>query len=303
LPEPGAPFEPGERVDQFEVVRLIGRGGMGRVYEAKGPEGQPVALKVLEAGIDGALDPNAVERFRREGATLAKIAHPAIVGLVGQGEADGTAFLALELVRGRDLEEILGEVGRLSLPETLWAARACAEALAAAHEAGVTHRDVKPGNLMVAGDGTVKLTDFGVSLADDDAAVRLTHRDETVGTVDYLGPEILQGEDWTPAGDVYGLGVLVFRLLAGAPPFAGGDPATLIMAVLSQQPPPLSARAPDAPPPLVELAGRLLEKDPTLRPTARETAQALAAVPGHPERAVVAREWGAGRFGEGYFSA
>jgi len=297
----GPPCRRGERVGPYEVRALIAEGGMGRVYRAAGPDGADVALKVLHF-----TEPTLARRFEREGAVLERLDHRNLVRLVARGTdaPSGRRWIALEYVPGKDLTTILARCAgqRLSVPEAVFVVERCGRALAAAHAAGVLHRDVKLSNVLVTREGEVKLADFGLALQSD-VSSRLTARTHVMGTLPYLSPEVaLDGEAWSPAGDVYALGCLLFRLLAGRAPFEGRSLPQLIEA--HRHPPPdVGALCPEAPPALRRLVARLLARDPAERPTAAELPGELAALGLARESAVVARSWAAGRIGAGAFVA
>lgn len=256
----------------YVIEQQLGRGGAGDVWLAKGPQAEAVALKILRPGAMD-LDAASRQRFEREGEILRRLTHPNIVALRDRGlDAElERPWLAMEYVPGRDLAAVLkGRTGnRLPTSEGLFVIEGCARALEAAHAQGIIHRDVKPGNVLLTRDGAVKLTDFGIALSRD-ASSRLTARGEVVGTPTYVAPEVLARSQWGPPADMYALGVLVYRLLTGQPPFPYKDLGTLISAHLREPPPPLAQRVSGIAPPLAALFERLLAKDPALRPAAGE---------------------------------
>ncbi|MBX3472165.1 MAG: serine/threonine protein kinase, partial [Planctomycetes bacterium] len=264
-----------EQLGPWRIEGRLARGGMGDVLLARGSDGAPAALKVLRAPLAGETDRT---RFEREGRVLEQLRHPGIVRALGRGidAASGRPWLALELVAGRDLDVVLAArpERRLSEPEATLVVARVAEALSVAHDAGVVHRDVKPANVLVTPERRVLLTDFGIALADD-VSVRLT-RDEILGTPAYLAPEVLLGEPWGPAADVYALGALCWRALAGRPLFEGATPADVLAERLTSETPALAAAAPGTSPALCTLVARMLDREPARRPSAREVAGALA---------------------------
>jgi serine/threonine protein kinase len=264
-----------ERVGPYQVVGRLARGGMGDVLLARGPDGGDVALKLLRAGPVGGQEQ---KRFDREGRVLEGLRHPGIVPLLarGQDDASGRAWLALELVRGRDLEAILVSrpTRRLGEEEVALVMARLASALAAAHAAGVVHRDVKPANVLCTPDGRVLLTDFGIALAED-VSVRLT-RDELLGTPAYLAPEVLLGGPWEAVADVYALGALAWRALAGRPLFEGESPTDVLAERLTSETPKLSEAAPGTSSALCALVDRMLDREPSRRPSALTVAAELA---------------------------
>lgn len=259
------------------VEQQLGRGGAGDVWLARGPQDEQVALKILRPGaID--LDAASRQRFEREGSILRRLTHPNIVALRDRGLDEGLErpWLAMEYVPGRDLAAVLrGRTGnRLPVSEALFVIEGCARALEAAHAEGIIHRDVKPGNVLLTRDGTVKLTDFGIALSKD-ASSRLTARGEVVGTPTYVAPEVLSRSEWGPPADMYALGVLIYRMLSGSPPFPYKDLGALIAAHLREPPPPLGERVSGLAPGVAALFEQLLQKEPVRRPSAGAFLQEL----------------------------
>jgi serine/threonine-protein kinase len=254
---------------------------MGQVYLAQDESlTRHVAVKTLE--LDGA-DPSAAERFRREARTTALLTHPNIVTVFDTGTDDTTAFLVMELLPGPSLQERLTREGRLPVAETARVGAQMAAALAAAHAAGVVHRDVKPSNVVYAAAGQVKVLDFGIARMTEaaTAAARLTQTAMVIGTAAYLSPEQASGGQVGPYSDLYALGCVLFALLTGSPPFAGDSPVAVCSQHLHAEPPDLAAICPQSPPPLTGLIGELLRKDPAARPRdAAAVAGRLAAVAG-----------------------
>jgi eukaryotic-like serine/threonine-protein kinase len=256
---------------RYRLRRLLAVGGMGAVWAAEDAVlGREVAVKVLGEAL--ADDRRAALRLRREARAAARLAHPAIAGVLDLGEEDGRPYLVMELLHGESLAARLARAGPLAPAEAVRVAAAAADALDLAHRAGIVHRDVKPGNVFVTHGGEVKLLDFGIARAVDETA--LTGGD-LLGTAAYLAPERVLGRDATPAADVYALGVVLYELLAGRPPFAGDSATALAMAQVHAQPPPLGAVAPSVPPALAAACERALAKDPADRPP---SAAALAAL-------------------------
>ncbi|MGE0710968.1 MAG: protein kinase [Planctomycetota bacterium] len=274
---PAAPAPPAaRRMGEFVLEERLGVGGMGDVFVARRErDGLAVALKLLSTSMD---DETSRRRFEREGQVMLGLSHPTIVRLVGRGLDEETRrpYLAMELVPGRDLGAILAgrPDRRLQVEEAVYVLERCARALIAAHDAGVIHRDVKPSNLLVTPQGEVKLTDFGIALAED-ASIRLT-LGALVGTPAYLAPEVLLGDPWSPAADAYGFGSLAFEALAGRPLFEG-DSATVVLAEqITREPPDLGGLREDAPTWLVELVMALLRKGPGQRLSLLDVAAELA---------------------------
>jgi serine/threonine-protein kinase len=251
--------------DRYEITAPIATGGMGEVWKARDRVlDRIVAAKVLRSEYTG--DPNFLARFRNEARHTAALTHPNIASVYDYGETvDQTghqqlAFLVMEFVEGQPLVTILHEEGQLPVDWTLHVLSQSADGLSAAHRAGVVHRDIKPGNLMVRPDGVVKLTDFGIAQARD--AAPLTRTGMVVGTAQYLSPEQAQGMEVTAASDVYSLGVVAYECLAGARPFDGTSQVAIALAHINRPPPPLPAHVPPAVRLLVE---RALAKDPADR--------------------------------------
>jgi predicted ATPase len=273
-----APSLPAAFVDgRYVVQELLGEGGKKVVYYAHDTRlDRDVAFALLKA--EG-LDATARERLQREARALGRLSeHPHIVTVFEVGEEDGQPYLVTELLRGGDLAQLLARTPehRLPLPRVLELTTAVAQALAFAHEQGVVHRDLKPGNIWLSQDGTAKLGDFGLALAADQA--RVTQAGLVVGTALYLAPEQATGQDVTPRSDLYSLGCLLYELVTGRPPFVGDAPITIIGQHLHATPVAPSWHRPDCPPGLEALTLRLLEKDPARRPaSADEVVKALVA--------------------------
>jgi tetratricopeptide (TPR) repeat protein len=266
----GPRLVPGAKVGRYTLGWEVGRGGAGAVFAARDPALQrDVALKVLHPAL--AAHPAWAERFRAEGPNLAKLRHPHVVLVFEAGEADGFAYLAMELVNGPDLHARLN--GRPVDPRTAagWAAD-LADAVQSAHAAGLLHRDLKPGNVLLDPLAGPKLTDFGLA-APLDGGTGLTATGEIVGTPQYLAPEVLDGRVG-PAADVYGLGTILYECLTGRPPFAGSNPALTLVQVRSADPVSPRAVNPDVPRDLDTVCLKCLAKRPDRR---YRTASELAA--------------------------
>lgn len=250
---------------RYEITAPIATGGMGEVWKARDRVlDRIVAAKVLKSEYTG--DPNFLARFRNEARHTAALTHPNIASVYDYGETvddTGTqqlAFLVMEFVEGQPLVTILHDEGALPVDWTLHVLSQSADGLSAAHRAGVVHRDIKPGNLMVRPDGVVKLTDFGIAQARD--TTPLTRTGMVVGTAQYLSPEQAQGMEVTAASDVYSLGVVGYECLAGVRPFDGASQVAIALAHINRPPPPLPGHVPPAVRLLIE---RALAKDPADR--------------------------------------
>jgi serine/threonine-protein kinase len=251
--------------ERYHLEGHLGRGGMAEVWRAWDNRlGRPVAVKILDQL--GLADPSGIERFRREAQAVARIAHPNIVAAYDYGSQDGRPYLVMELVAGDTLDALLTR-GPLPIPEAVRiAAQACA-ALDAAHRAGVVHRDIKPGNLIITPDGTVKVLDFGIARLQDTATqAALTRPATVIGTSHYMAPEQAAGTSADPRTDLYAIGCVLYAALTGAPPFPGDNPMGVLYQHLNTPPPPLRERRPDVPPALDQLIGELLAKNPADRP-------------------------------------
>jgi eukaryotic-like serine/threonine-protein kinase len=255
---------------RYRLVRRIATGGMGEVWEADDTVlGRRVALKVLVEEL--AADDHATRRFVREARATARLTHPNVARVYDFGRDGGAPFLVMELLEGETLASRLAG-GPLPPAEAARIAAAVADALDAAHQRGIIHRDVKPANVMLTPGGEVKVMDFGIAAAADE-----THSTTGSGlyaTVAYVSPERVAGQPATPASDVYSLGAVLYELLCGRPPFTGSTPALVARAHLHERPPPVRQLAPWVPPRLAEAAEAALDKDPAQRPS---SAAALAA--------------------------
>ena len=268
--------EPGTRLnDRYRLTDRIATGGMGEVWRARDEIlDRDVAVKILKR--EYADDAAFIERFRAEARHTAGLTHPGIAGVYDYGEADGTAYLVMELVRGEPLSAILTAEGRLPADRALDVVAQAARALEVAHEGGVVHRDIKPGNILVCPDGTVKITDFGIARAAD--AVPLTQTGMVMGTAHYISPEQANGGTVTYASDVYSLGVVAYECLAGRRPFDAETPVAIAMGHLYEDP---LALPDDVPAAVSGLVARAMAKDPEARfPSAAAFAQAADAVRG-----------------------
>jgi hypothetical protein len=248
---------------RYELVSLLATGGMGQVWRAQDTVlDRPVAVKVLRSEFTG--DPTFVARFRAEARHTAVLAHRNIAALHDYGEdlagEEHLAYLVMELVAGESLSDLLARERRLAVERTLDVLQQTAAALAAAHAAGVVHRDVKPGNILVGADGIVRITDFGIAWSA--SSVPLTQTGQVVGTAHYLSPEQAAGDRAGPASDVYALGMIGYECLAGRRAFDGENSVQIALRQLRDQPDPLPD---DVPENVRRLIGRALVKDPTDR--------------------------------------
>jgi len=258
---------------RFEIQDLLGRGGMGEVFRALDVQtGQTVAVKALNPEII-ANAPDLLKRFVREGEALRLLNHPNIVHMIAMVEEQERHFLVMEFVEGGSLRDLLNTRGCLPASEVVKIALEVADALTRAHHLGVIHRDLKPANVLLAKDGTPRLADFGLAHVESDQ--HLTQSGMMIGTVDYLSPELCQGEPPNDLSDIWAFGVMLFEMLSGKLPFEGKSLTAKITAILNQPLPDLIRLAPDTPDVLVDLICRMLEKDsrqriPSIRLVAAE---------------------------------
>ncbi|MCI0643946.1 MAG: protein kinase [Chloroflexi bacterium] len=238
---------------------LLGRGSMGNVYRGIDTEtAEPVAIKVLQPEVVAGR-PQMVDRFVREGESLRQLNHPNIVKMLAAVEEDGRYYLIMEYVPGGSLQDLLDRQAPLPLRRVLQISLELADALARAHHLGIIHRDLKPANVLLAADGTPRLSDFGIAYVA--GRPRLTDVDTVVGTLGYISPEAYEGEPLDARADIWAFGVLIYEMLTGLSPFTGDNLADTLAAILSQPPPDLDERRPDAPAELVALVHGMLARD------------------------------------------
>jgi serine/threonine-protein kinase len=243
---------------RYRVVRKLGTGGMANVYLAEDQElGRSVAIKMLDDR--HSQDEQFVERFRREAKNAAGLSHPNIVSIYDRGEAEGTYYIAMEYLEGRTLKELLVARGPTPLPVAIDYARQILGAVGFAHRHGIVHRDIKPHNVVVAPDGRLKVTDFGIARS---GTSQMTETGSIIGTAQYLSPEQAKGAPVTPASDIYSVGIVLYEMLTGSVPFTGDTPLEIAMKHLSAVPEPPSERREDVPHELDAIVLRALAKDP-----------------------------------------
>jgi len=252
----------GARIGPYTLVRRIGEGGMGVVYECA-RDGSPdaIALKLLRPEL--AQNDGYRRRFQHEVRAAREVGHPGLVPIVDAGEADGYHYLAMPFVGTRTLKTLIRQ-GRLPLDRTLALAGRLGAALDAIHERGLLHRDIKSSNILLTDDGLPMLSDFGV--AKGAGYTVLTRTGLMVGTLDYLAPELIRGEPATPASDVYAFACLIYECLAGEPPFSSRSMFEIGYAHLNDAPPPLHGRIAGVSAELDRALLRGLEKEPRRRP-------------------------------------
>jgi len=257
---------------RYDLVARIGSGGMATVY--KGMDmllERRVAVKVLRQRF--ASDPEFLERFQREARAAANLDHPNIVTVFDVGRDGDRHYIVMEYVEGHDLKTLIRQKGRLSVAEALDITTQIAAGVGHAHKAGVIHRDVKPQNVLITRAGRAKVVDFGIARALSESS--LTDSDTVWGSPIYLAPEQAAGDPPTPASDVYSIGVVMYEMLAGTPPFQAENPTALAMKHLREEPTPLTVHNPQVPPRLEWIVRKVLSKEPSAR---YRTAEQLAHV-------------------------
>jgi serine/threonine-protein kinase len=284
--------------DRYEIHKRIGRGGMADVFSARDLLlDRQVAVKVLFP--EFATDANFVERFRREAQSAASLSHPNIVNVYDWGKYEGTYFIVMEEVQGRTLAEVLTTNKQLTSKQAAEIASEVAAALGFAHENHVAHRDIKPANILIGTNGQVKVADFGIARAlNAPTESNLTQVGSVMGTATYFSPEQAQGAQPDPRSDLYSLGIVMYEMVAGKPPFTGENPVSIAYKQVHDAPQPLVQIVADVPRSFEAIVAKLLAKDPKLRyPSAAalrddlrrfrndEPVQALAAVQGAHQRA------------------
>src|SRR5213594_231792 len=246
---------------RYLIIRKLGAGGMANVYLAEDQElGRRVAIKILDDR--HAADDSFIERFRREAKNAAGLSHPNIVSIYDRGEAEGTYYIAMEYLDGRSLKELIVARGPAPIHLAVDYARQILAAIRFAHRHGIVHRDIKPHNVLVDGEGRLKVTDFGIARA---GVSQMTEAGSIIGTAQYLSPEQAKGSPVDQTSDLYSVGVVLYELLTGVVPFSGDTPVEIAMKHLSTIPEPPSAKRADVPRDLDLVVMRALAKDPAER--------------------------------------
>jgi serine/threonine protein kinase len=252
----------GATVGPYRVDGLLGEGGMGFVYRATAPSGETVALKLVKAEL--AKDSVFRRRFDREARTAARVGHENVVQVLDTGEEDGIPYMAQKFIAGGSLEDRIRRDERLDLSVTLDVCTQVGEGLDAMHAEGLIHRDVKPGNILLDESGKAYITDFGL-MKDREASV-LTRPGQALGSMDYMAPEQIRGEEVTAQTDVYALGCVMCECLTGKPPFADRQGMRILWAHLQEDPPDPSSERSDVPADVGWAILQALEKEPEKRP-------------------------------------
>jgi tetratricopeptide (TPR) repeat protein len=257
-------LEPGTRLGtRYAIEAVLGEGGMGTVYRARDLElGRTVALKVIRP--DMAARPEILERFKREILLASQVTHRHVLRIHDLGEAGEVRFISMQFVEGADLKALLRAEGPLPVERALALARPLAEALQAAHDAGVVHRDLKPQNVLIDRDGQPYIADFGISRSLDSGST-MTETGAIIGTVDYMAPEQAKGETPDHRGDIYAFGVMLYEMLAGEPPFRAPSALSIMMKRVHETAPGVRRARPEVPAWLSAVVARALERDPAAR--------------------------------------
>lgn len=259
-------YTPGAQIDHYEIIRMLGHGGMSRVYLAKDLHNQQtVVLKFPNDDLIG--DIGVFERYKRESEIGNRINHPNIQRMLNMGEKRSDDYLVMEYIEGRTLRDLLESYEGQPLPtsEAIHIVLQLCDALTYCHEHGVFHRDIKPENVMLQKDGSIKIIDFGVALLA--GARRVTWRGLTsaVGTPDYMSPEQIKGERGTASSDIYAVGVMLYEMLCGHPPFEGENVFAVMNQHATQDPPSILKSRPDLSPELATVVMHAIRRDPDKR--------------------------------------
>src|SRR5919108_4026993 len=242
---------------RYRIVRKLGAGGMANVYLAEDEDlGRRVAIKILNDRY--ANDEAFIERFRREAKSAAGLSHPNIVSIYDRGEAEGTYYIAMEVIEGRSLKELIMTRGPLPIAHAIAHARQILDALRFAHRHGIIHRDIKPHNVLI-GDARLKVTDFGIARH---GPSQMTEAGSIMGTAQYLSPEQARGAPVTAASDLYSVGIVLYEMLTGRVPYGGDSAIEIAMKHVNELPKPPSQLRPEMPPGLDRVVLRALAKEP-----------------------------------------
>jgi serine/threonine-protein kinase len=266
--------EAGDTLDHYRLDRAVARGGMATLYRATDMrDGRAVAIKVPHAEMEA--DAVLVERFRREQEIGQELDHPGVVKTYA-GEDPSRLYMVVEWVEGRLLRAILNEERRLPIERATDFALQILDALDTMHKHGVVHRDLKPENIMVDEADRIKLIDFGIAMREDARRITFVEMSPTLGTPDYIAPEQVKGQRGDQRSDIYSLGVMLYEMLTGEPPYTGSNPLAVMNERLLHDPEPVGRRRKDVSPQLEEILKRALEREPRNRyQTASEMAWEL----------------------------
>ncbi len=263
------------KLGKYEIVARLGAGAMGEVWKARDPIlNRFVAVKVMSASLES--DPELIQRFQREAQSAARLNHANIITVFDFGQDQGKLYMAMELLEGSDLKEVIAQRALPELWDRVLVMEQIADGLAFAHAQGIVHRDVKPANVHVLPNGRVKIMDFGLARIETS---EMTHQGMVMGTPNYMAPEQVQGRKADARSDVFSCGALFYELLAGRKAFSGDSMTAILNKVLDARPEPLARVVPGLPAELIAIVGRALAKDPAARyPDAREMLEAVRGV-------------------------
>jgi serine/threonine protein kinase len=257
-----AELDPGDTVGPYTIESRLGEGGMGLVYKATGPDGVDVALKLVRGKL--AADQVFRKRFDREAGTARRVSHRHVVPVLDTGEHNGIPYMAQQFIAGGNLQDRIDRERQLDLETSVTLCLEIAKGLGALHSEGLVHRDLKPANILLDEEGQAYITDFG--LAKDRDASALTEPGQAVGSMDYMAPEQIRGEEVSAATDVYALGCVMYECLVGEPPFADREGMQVLWAHLRDDPAEPGAKRSDISQDVSWAVMRALEKDAERRP-------------------------------------
>src|ERR1700758_3875646 len=250
-----------KKLGKYEVLEVVGHGGMGVVYKAVDPEiGRLVGIKMMTSAVMN--DPVLLKRFYREAQSAGKLRHPNIVTIYDLGVQEAVPFIVMEFLEGESLDVVFRSGRTLALEEKLNIVMQVCSALAYAHEQSIIHRDIKPGNVMLLKDGTIKLVDFGIARI---GAEYVTRSGQLLGSIQYMSPEQIHGAQVDLRTDIFSTGVLLYEMLTNTLPFEGQDAGATLLKVVHDPPPPLRDFLREYPPELDTILQRVLAKQPADR--------------------------------------
>lgn len=253
----------GKQLSNYKIIEKLGAGGMATVYKAHELSlNRMVALKVLSPRLSE--DTDFIKRFHREAQAAAQLNHPSIVQIYSIGQEEDIHYFAMEYVKGRTLADITKEKGTLPPVEATAVTRQVAEALGEAHKAGLVHRDIKPGNIMLDDTGRAKVADFGIAYVTE-AKTKLTQSGSIIGTPEYLSPEQCEGKTVDGRSDIYSLGVTLYEVLTGKPPYEADTAVSMLMKIIKGDFLPIGESNPDVPKPIRDLVEKMMQTDPQNR--------------------------------------